>query len=77
MNNLCHSNYAWYGDAEEAIKHGMDAMSVEFLCRKEKSQWGAVGRKYWRRNLHTSTQCSRRKEYTRYLMDLCYKDRGN
>jgi hypothetical protein len=35
-----------YGDAEEDINHGMDAMSVEFLSTKKKSQWGEVGRKY-------------------------------
>ena len=29
----------WYGDAEQAIKHGMDAMSVEFLV-ENKIHWG-------------------------------------
>jgi hypothetical protein len=26
----------WYGDAKEAIKHGMDAMSVDFLFAKNR-----------------------------------------
>lgn len=35
-----------YGDAEEAIKHGMDEMSAEFLAAKKTisgEQWGEVG----------------------------------
>lgn len=35
-----------YGDAEEAIKHGMDAMSAEFLAAKKTvsgEQWGETG----------------------------------
>jgi hypothetical protein len=33
-----------YGDAEEAINHGMDAMSVEFLSTKKESV-GSSGEK--------------------------------
>jgi hypothetical protein len=27
----------WYGDAKETIKHGMDAMSVDFLAENKES----------------------------------------
>ena len=54
-----HAEKHGYGDAEEALKHGMDAMSAEFLAAKKTisgEQHGEAGGEIYLPATYTSSQ---------------------
>ena len=55
-------------DAEEVIKHGMDAIRAEFLTAKKTVN----GEKHEHRFTYLSA-LHPKERYASYLMDLCYK----